>query len=237
VGPVTVPATLYKPVVNARFLAFLNSIAPGCVFGISRGAYVVERATVKQVIETVNRVLDELRQIGWAETQLPDVYVGTSGPLLTKAAVKVPDVKGIVVDNLASPSYAITMKKWMDEAGGKKKELVARPFTFISEDHNRVLREFGLQLARYVADLVNGSPMMDAAGLSTTDLINLDEERVERLVKNFAVTGTVDEVLEHAVKLVKCGVDHFCFGHPISPDPIKDVKILANKIAPHLMEL
>ncbi|MCS7158818.1 MAG: hypothetical protein N0A16_13990, partial [Blastocatellia bacterium] len=115
-GPVTVPATLYTPEVNARFLAYLHSVGPGGVLGLSRGAY-TEKASIKQVVEAVKQTREELRKITWASVSSPVVYVGTSGPVLTRMASSIPEVSGIVVDNLANPVYAAEMRRWMVEAG------------------------------------------------------------------------------------------------------------------------
>ena len=53
-GPVTVPARLYSPLVNARFLVLLSRLSPGAVLGVSRGAYMGgERAGITEVVENV----------------------------------------------------------------------------------------------------------------------------------------------------------------------------------------
>ncbi|MEM4294755.1 MAG: LLM class flavin-dependent oxidoreductase [Candidatus Caldarchaeum sp.] len=235
-GPVTVPAKLYSPVVNARLLAYLQSVSPGALLGISRGAYMgAGRATVQEVADAVRQTFEEIDRIEWARESKPVVYVGTSGPLLTRKASALHDVKGIVVDNLANPAYAREMRRWMDESGGADKELVARPFSFISEKQEEIDR-FIEELRRYVVDLVDGSPMLRAAGLEPRDLDEDDDEVRARMLDSFAVCGSVEEVLEKCVALLRSGVSHLCFGHPVSPNPVEGVRIIAEKLLPSLSE-
>lgn len=233
-GPVTVPANLYTPSVNARFLAYLQSIGPGAVLGISRGAY-TGRASIRDVVGKVVETVAELRRITWARPFNPIIYVGTSGPILAKAASRVAEVTGIVVDNLANPGYASEMRRTLDEAGGKDKELVARPFTFLSDDPDMVWSLFYKELKRYVVELVDGSPMMKFAGLTVEDLARDDDRVRRRVLECFAVYGSVDDILEKAARLLRAGVSHICFGHPIAPDPVEGCKKLS-KIIPILQE-
>ncbi|MCS7137327.1 MAG: LLM class flavin-dependent oxidoreductase [Candidatus Caldarchaeum sp.] len=228
-GPVTVPANLYDPVVNARFLAYLESVSPGAVLGISRGAY-FEKASIKQVVDKVKQTFAELKRLTWASSFSPVVYVGTSGPLLTRAVSAIPELRGIVVDNLANPRYAAEMRRLMDDSGGREKELIARPFTFISTNPVEV-DEFFETLKRYVADLVDGSPMLRAAGLNPEDLAEDDEDVRARILESFAVCGSADEVLEKTAALLRSGVSHICFGHPIASNPVEGVKKLAEVVA------
>ncbi|MCS6784360.1 MAG: hypothetical protein N3H84_01545 [Candidatus Caldarchaeum sp.] len=232
-GPVTVPATLYTPEVNARFLAYLHSAGPGAVLGISRGAY-VSRASIQQVVATVTQTVEEVRKITWTPSFKPVIYVGTSGPVLTKTASSMPQVSGIVVDNLANPVYAAEMRRWMDEAGAVDKELVARPFTYITDDDG--MDEFFDVLKKYVVDLVDGSPMMAAAGLKLDDLSNPDEDTKAKALDCFAVYGSVDDILEKTAKLLRAGVNHVCFGHPIASDIVEGVKTICQRIIPRLLE-
>ncbi|MEM1936859.1 MAG: LLM class flavin-dependent oxidoreductase [Candidatus Caldarchaeum sp.] len=236
-GPVTVPANLYSPVANARLLAYLNSISPGALLGISRGAYMAGgRTSVGEVVLAVQKTVEEVRRAGWSKLADPIIYVGTSGPVLTRRAAAMPEVKGVVVDNLANPVYASEMRRVIDESGGSGKELVARPFTFISERQEEVDR-FVEELRRYVVDLVDGSPMLRAAGLEPRDLDEADDEARARMLESFAVCGSVEEVLEKCVALLRSGVSHLCFGHPISPNPVDGVRMIAKKVLPSLAEL
>ncbi|MEM1942462.1 MAG: LLM class flavin-dependent oxidoreductase [Candidatus Caldarchaeum sp.] len=235
-GPATVPANLYNPVVNARFLAYLDSISPGALLGISRGAYMAGgRASVGEVVLAVQRTVEELRRTGWSKLADPLIYVGTSGPVLMRRAAAMPEVKGIVVDHLANPVYASEMRRGIDEAGGTGKELVARPFTFISENPEEVDLFFD-ELRRYVVDLVDGSPMLKAAGLDAGDLARADDEVRARMLENFALCGSVEEVVEKAVRLVRSGVSHVCFGHPVGRDIVEGVRVIAEKVLPMLGE-
>lgn len=236
VGPVTVPANLYSPLVNARLAAFLSSVSPGAVLGISRGAYMGERrAAIKEVVEHVEHLASHMARMDWGCDNRPVVYVGTSGPLLTKAASKSDAVQGIVVDNLANPSYAAQMRNWINEVGGVGKELVARPFTFLVEKQDEI-RDFLEILLRYVVDLVDGSPMMSYAGLSLSDLEHVDDEVEARVLENFAVFGGEDEIIEKSVKLLKNGVDHLVFGHPIASNIVEGVRKIGEKIIPVLRD-
>ncbi|MEM0443796.1 MAG: LLM class flavin-dependent oxidoreductase [Candidatus Caldarchaeum sp.] len=236
VGPVTVPANLYSPHVNARFAAYLASVSPGAVLGISRGAYMGERrATIKEVVEHVEQVVAHMARMDWALGKPPVIYVGTSGPLLTRAAAKSSVVDGVVVDNLANPIYAAMMRKWMDEAGGAGKELVARPFTFLSEKQNEQ-RQFLNVLLRYVVDLVDGSPMMEYAGLRLEDLSDVDDEVAACVLDNFSIHGDVDDVVEKSVKLLKNGVNHLVFGHPIAANIVDGCRKIGEKVVPVLRD-
>ncbi len=235
VGPVTVPAKLYSPLVNARFMALLQSIGPGAVLGISRGAYMgAERAGIGEVVEAVASVADLVRQMASFE---PEIYVGTSGTRLVKAAAAVKSVKAIVVDNLANPAYARTLKNIIEQTGRKDLQLIARPFTYIAENFDIAAAKLAGQLQKYLPDLVGPSPMVEAAGLRYEDLGSKDPEVVVRVVEAFALYGSVDDVLNQAARLVEAGADHICFGHPLSDDFVEGVLAVRDRVLPYFAGL
>lgn len=233
VGPVTVPANLYNPVVNARFLAYLNTLAPGAVLGVSRGAYMAEkRATINEVVEKVRMIVDEYSRISWRFSSEPEVYVGTSGPRLVRAAATLDCVKGIVVDNLANPRYAQLLRNIIDETGRRNLPLIARPFTYIGEDTDKLLEA----LWSYVPELVGDSPMLAAAGIEYRDLLASEPGAGEKMAENLAIYGDVDTLVEKAAKLLRAGVSHICFGHPLGDDPVEAAKVLRDRVVPVLVE-
>jgi 5,10-methylenetetrahydromethanopterin reductase len=235
VGPVTVPARLYSPLVNARFMALLQSIGPGAVLGISRGAYMgAERAGIGEVVEAVGSVADLVRQMAFFE---PEIYVGTSGAKLVKAAAAVKAVKAIVVDNLANPAYVRTLKNIIEQTGRKDLKLIARPFTYIAENSDEAAAKLAGQLWKYLPDLVGPSPMVEAAGLRYEDLGSTDPDVVCRAVNAFALYGSVDDVLNQAARLVEAGADHICFGHPLSDDFVEGVLAVRDRVLPYFAGL
>jgi 5,10-methylenetetrahydromethanopterin reductase len=236
-GPVTVPARLYRPALLARYLAYLQSRPGGAVLGISRGAYMGgERAEIGEVVETVEKVVEHLKMISWAPSFTPEIYVGTSGPKLVKTAASSPHVRAIVVDNLANPRYAAMVRSWMDEAGRPDMPLIARPFTSISDDPRKAADHVLGELRKYLPDLVGPSPMLEAAGLTLESLSAIDDEVGGRLLENFAVYGSVEDVLDKLAKLVKAGVSHICLGHPLGADPVKAVQLIRDKILPYIKD-
>lgn len=233
VGPVTVPANLYSPVVNARFLAHLNTLAPGAVLGVSRGAYMGEkRAKISEVVKKVRMIVDEYRRISWRSSSEPEVYVGTSGPKLARAAASLDYVKGIVVDNLANPRYAQHLRNIIDETGRKDLQLIARPFTSIGEDMDKLLEA----LWSYVPELVGDSPMLAAAGINYRDLLAHEPGVEGKMIENLALGGDVDTIVEKAARLIRAGVSHICFGHPLGENPVEAVKMLRERVVPVLVE-
>ncbi|MEM4408135.1 MAG: LLM class flavin-dependent oxidoreductase [Candidatus Caldarchaeum sp.] len=233
-GPVTVPARLYSPKANARFLALLDAISPGGVLGVSRGAYMDgEKARLREVVETVEKIVDEYRRITWSTGGEPEIYVGTSGPLLAKTAASCQAVKAIVVDNLANPDYVRRLRQVIDQAGRRDLQLVARPFTCISVDGEDVETECLKELKKYLPDLVGDSPMVAAAGLRYEELRSDDPENERKMLESFAVCGDVEQVLEKTAKLVEAGADHICYGHPLSNQPVEAVRLIAGKIIPY----
>mgnify|MGYP001054298920 CR=1 FL=1 len=234
-GPVTVPARLYRPEQLARYLAYLHSRCGGAVLGISRGAY-VERAGVGEVVETVEKVVESLKNITWAPSFTPEIYVGTSGPKLVRAAAGSSHVKAIVVDNLANPRYAATVRSWIDETGRREMPLIARPFVSIS-DNPRTAAEHALtELRKYLPDLVGPSPMLEATGLTMESLSTVDDEIGSRLMENFAVCGRAEDLLDRLAKLVEAGVSHISLGHPLGKEPVEAVKLIRERILPYLRE-
>jgi alkanesulfonate monooxygenase SsuD/methylene tetrahydromethanopterin reductase-like flavin-dependent oxidoreductase (luciferase family) len=113
------------------------------------------------------------------------------------------------------------MRKIMDESGGRGKELVARPFTFITDDPSTVWDTFYRELKKYVVELVDGSPLMKFAGLTVEDLARDDDDVREKVLEGFAIYGSADDIVEKTAKLLKAGVTHVCFGHPLSSDPVE----------------
>ncbi len=235
-GPVTVPAKLYTPLSNARFLTLLHENGPGTLIGVSRAAYMGgEKATIHEVLNTVNQIVEEIRKIRWSKGFEPEIYVGTSGPKLASAAAAIPEVKGIVVDNLANPSYVRYLREILDAAGRSDMHLIARPFSFLVREGEEAEKPLLEQLRTYLPDLVDGSPMVEAAGLKTEDLRTSDREKEQKLLENFAVFGTAEQVLEKAIALIRAGATHLCFGHPLGPDPVKSVRLLADHVVPYIV--
>jgi len=234
IGPVTVPARLYSPLVNARFMVLLESISPGAVLGISRGAYMGrERAGVVEVVEAVKAVADLVKTASYE----PEIYVGTSGPRLVKAAAAVGAVKAVVVDNLANPAYARFLKNIMDGVGRKDLMLIARPFTYIAGSSDAAIPPLSKHVQKYLPELVGPSPMVEAAGLSYDDFGSGEPEVVRRVLDAFTLHGSAEDVLDQAARLIEAGVDHLCFGHPLAEDFVEGVRILRDRVLPYFAGL
>ncbi|MEM1944891.1 MAG: LLM class flavin-dependent oxidoreductase [Nitrososphaerota archaeon] len=238
VGPVTVPARLYRPQTLARYMAHLHSTTGGALLGISRGAYMGgERAGISEVVETVARVVGEMRRIGWAPPFQPEIYVGTSGPKLARAAAASHYVKALVVDNLANQRYAEMLRRWLDEAGRRDLPIIARPFTSISRNRDEAEQLALRELRKYLPDLVGPSPMLAAAGLTPSQLTQDDTETQTRLLQNFAIHGDIEDTIEKMYGLFRSGVSHICLGHPLGPKPLETVKLVAEKIIPYMAQI
>jgi 5,10-methylenetetrahydromethanopterin reductase len=234
-GPVTVPARLYSPLANARFLVLLSRLGPGAVLGISRGAYMGgERAGITEVVENVEEIASYVMKIASTE---PELYVGTSGPKLVKAAASSKAVKAIVVDNLANPRYARYLKNIIEEVGRKDLKLMARPFTYIVPESGKAVEPLLSLLRKYLPDLVGHSPMVEAAGLRYEELLTDDPALKEKILDSFSLYGSAEDVLDRAARLVEAGVDHLCFGHPLSDDLVWGVRAVSERILPYLREM
>ncbi|MCS4540684.1 MAG: LLM class flavin-dependent oxidoreductase [Thaumarchaeota archaeon] len=239
-GPVTIPVFLYDPLTLARNLAVLDELTHGrAMLGISRGAYgeyfgrEIDRS-VKAVLNCVRAVDGLLRgdrdagEVSSAERAKPSwlrgtrakILVGTSGPVLASRASKASSVDGIVVDNLWNPSYAKVLRGVIDAASTKRKrrervQLIARPFTLISKDKSDAERKMIPILKAYLPHLVANSPMLRDAGLAIEDLATLGRSSSDARIEKLAAMGSVDDIVEQTEKMLKAGVDHVCYGHPL----------------------
>lgn len=263
IGPVTFPVFLYDPLTLARNLATLQELTNGrAMLGISRGAYAeymiggVDRS-IKAVLKSI-ALLDailhgekyseglsqsEKERLDWLIGKNPEIYIGTSGLRLSTLASRLEIVKGIVVDNLWNPEYAkelrMTIDKASEEAGRSNKlQLIARPFTMIADNKDEATRRVMPILREYLPDLVGRSPMLSAAGFSYDELLSLRASDVRlplELLENFVALGTPEEIVEQTSVMLKAGVDHVCYGHPLGTDTINVTKLIGEKIIPSLL--
>ncbi|MEM2993055.1 MAG: hypothetical protein QW467_07300, partial [Candidatus Caldarchaeum sp.] len=58
----------------------------------------------------------------------------------------------------------------------------------------------------------------------------------EKMVENLALGGDVDAIVEKAAQLIRAGVSHICFGHPLGENPVEAVKMLRDRVVPVLVE-
>jgi 5,10-methylenetetrahydromethanopterin reductase len=254
IGPVTIPAYLYSPEEAARNLALLGELScAGAVLGISRGAYHellgrrVERSRAA-LLRFLSRLHGMLApsgrpKLGWLRPGSYELYVGTSGPKLASQVARLPFVSAVVVDNLWNPAYASKLKGILSEAAkeaGLERPplLIARPFCCVDEDREGASARAIEELSRYLPRLAGGSPMLLEGGLSPAALTNEQELR-RQLAKrylNFAAAGTVDEIIAQTESMIRAGVDHICYGHPLGREPEKAVVALALKVKGYLEE-
>jgi 5,10-methylenetetrahydromethanopterin reductase len=193
-----------------------------------------ERAGITEVVENVEAIASYVRKIASTE---PELYVGTSGPKLVKAAASSKAVKAIVVDNLANPRYARYLKNIIEEAGRKDLKLIARPFTYIAPESGKAVEPLLSLLRKYLPDLVGRSPMVEAAGLRYEELLTDDPALKEKILDSFSLYGSAEDVLDRAARLVEAEVDHLCFGHPLSDDLVWGVRAVSERILPYLREM
>jgi len=236
IGAVTIPVFLYRPIQLARYLSLLHEITNGReIIGISRGAYYEfinepVRRSINDVINFLKDLDDNLKKISKLEAKTIEIYVGTSGPLLAKRAASLEMVSGIVVDMLWNPDYAKKMKEILISFSKNRKiQLVARPFTFIDENPDIAKYKMLDILRSYIKELVGNSPMLASVKVKYEDLCDLKIIE-EKILPNFTATGKIEEVLEHTAKMTEAGVDHICYGHPLSREPIKTIKLIKDKI-------
>ncbi len=257
-GPVTIPVFLYDPLTLARNLAVLDELTQGrAMLGISRGAYgeylgrEIDRS-MKAVLDCVKAVDGLLRgdrhagevsriegaRLTWLRGTRAKIFVGTSGPVLAARASEASAVDGIVVDNLWNPSYAQLLRGVIDGASTKRKrarrvQLIARPFTLISKDKSDAERRIIPILKAYLPHLVANSPMLRYAGLALEDLPTLGQSSSDARIGKLAAVGSIDDIVEQTEKILKAGVDHVCYGHPLSDDSMRAVTEIGEKIIVH----
>jgi len=242
-GPVTVPVFLYHPLQLARYSLLLAEITKGrALLGISRGAYYelldkkVERS-IKKVIETIEYIEKIFKHdLPWALNRSIELYVGTSGPILAEKASSIKLVKGIIVDMLWNPNYARKLKNIIEKSVrlSKKEEkvnLIARPFTYISENPENAKKEMLKIVKKYIKDLVGPSPMLEEAGIKYEEILN--EKNEEKIISNLTATGKIEDILEQTAKIIEAGVDHVCYGHPLGSNPSEVIKLINSKIIPY----
>ena len=258
-GPVTVPVFLHDPLTLARNLAVLDELTEGrAILGISRGAYGeylgrnIDRS-MKTVLDCVGAVYSlihgdtregeahsaERARARWLEGTRVKIFVGTSGPVLASRASGTSAVDGIVVDSLWNPSYAKVLRGVIDGASKKRKrrervQLIARPFTLISKDRSDAEGKMIPILKSYLPHLVADSPMLRHAGLAPEDLAALGEAGFDARIGKLAAIGSVDDIIEQTEAMLEAGVDHVCYGHPLSVDPLRAVKEIGERVIARL---
>ncbi len=245
VGPVTVPVFLFKPITLARNLKALSELTHGrAILGISRGAYAelltqpVDRS-IHEVLETVNSVENLIRDIPTGIR--PELYVGTSGPKLAYKSSQLSAVKAIVVDNLWNPKYASRFRGILDEAEEKshrkeKVSLIARPFTMLAKNKKEAIRKLNPILKTYLPHLAGDSPMLKAGGLEFHELLKACKSKATlptELINNVAAAGAPDDIIHEIEPMLKSGVDHICFGHPLGSSPTTAMELLAQQVTSH----
>ncbi len=218
-------------------------------------------AAVKEAVEIISSLLDEGRaaydgrifklsvelNLSWLAGRSVELYVGTSGPKLAEVASGLRAVKGIVVDNLWNRRYVETLRTSVEAgaagAGRNASEvsIVARPFASISSDVDEARRTALSALRRYLPALVGNSPMLRAAGISYEDLKSFSEYSVpdheDVILENFSAVGTPEDVIEQTDRIVKAGVGHVCYGHPLSGNIEEGVRLIGEKVKPYFDEI
>lgn len=252
VGPVTVPAFAYVPVVLARFAAALSEVAGSrAVLGVSRGAFGEligrKRPSVSEFVAYLKALNGLLAgdpsppALGWAVGKTPRLYVGTSGTRLCAIAASLRFVSGIVVDNLWDPEYARLMATTAREARASASsdpegfELVARPFCYVSEDRREALSVLLPVLREYLVQLVGNSPMLRHAGLdvaSVEEALRGPSDMAEEVARRFAFFGTVEELEQQLREISKSGVTLVCLGYPLGKDPEEAIRSVGSALLP-----
>jgi 5,10-methylenetetrahydromethanopterin reductase len=256
IGPVTVPVFLYDPLTLARNMDVLGELCGSRgILGISRGAYAADMPfqhdrSIKAVVEAVQyiqalgmrqRFIGDIYKMNRpSPISLPrrdfELYVGTSGPKLAAEVCKLKIVKGIVVDSLWNPDYARVMRRVIDSAtkGSRRVQLIARPFTFIGENEVQSRARIRSVLNYYLPELAGDSPMLSAAGVSYHKVSRRDYSWSTSTMGQFTAYGTVDDVTEQTVEMLKAGVDHVCYGHPLGEPLSEVIREIGEEILPHL---
>ncbi len=257
-GPVTVPVFLYDPLTLARNLAVLDELTQGrAMLGISRGAY--GEYLGREIDRSIRAVLDCVRAVdglfcgdrhagevssaerakpSWLRSTRAKILIGTSGLVLAARASEASAVDGIVVDSLWNPSYAKVLRGVIDSASAKRKrqervQLIARPFTLISKHKSDAERKMIPIVKAYFPHLVANSPMLRYAGLALEDLPALGKSSSDARIRKLAAMGSLDDIIEQTEKMLKAGVDHVCYGHPLSEDPLRAVTEIGEKVIAH----
>lgn len=246
IGTVTIPFFLNDPLILARNIAFLQEATGNKIlFGISRGAYAsylctnIER-NLKKFLDYMNCIscifsnkeykgkyynFKPKQELNWISKEKPEIYIGTSGPKLCYEASKLDIVKGIVVDNLWNPDYArkmfdIIRKAISETQRSDDVELIARPFVYLEEDYQKAKRKMEKILNFYIPELVGNSPML-----------NLAKNR-ELEIEKLACIGSIKKIEKEIESMIKAGVTHICFGHPLGEDIIKCIEKLGKELIP-----
>ncbi len=106
----------------------------------------------------------------------------------------------------------------------------------LAETKERAVRNLDPILRSYLPHLLGDSPILAAAGISHQRLLkeSRDTGRLPRgVIEKLAATGTAKEILEQVELMLKAGVDHVCFGHPLSSEPTVAMRTLAQRVLPH----
>jgi 5,10-methylenetetrahydromethanopterin reductase len=272
IGPVTIPVLLSYPFYMAANAAALCDSRCGAkvVLGISRGAFydylgVPKHSrpitAVKEAVEIVETVIKKRATsyrgqvfsfsggLKWRFKPNVEIYVGSSGPKMIETASKMPEVKGVVVDNLWNPTYAKKVKHAMElgraniDSGIRDIQLIARPFSVIVPRESASAKKIAVkELAKYSPYLLKGSPMVKEAGSSDEELEFLlgnyfknknARERVDTIIESFVAIGTPVEIIEQTDNMLKSGVTHICYGHPLGPKIEESINLIGKKVIPY----
>lgn len=76
--------------------------------------------------------------------------------------------------------------------------------------------------------------MLTSAGVSYGDVLTRNAAGMH--VEKFTALGGPSEIIEQTARMLKAGVDHVCFGHPLGDDLMEAIRIVGDKIIPFPVE-
>lgn len=180
------------------------------------------------------------------ERDIP-IYLGATSPGMLRLAGEMADG---VLPLLFPPEHLTTVQPLVDE--GRKRsgrasddfDLAACIWCSVSEDGvaaEDVLKDkiayYGHALSGYLRDRL-GLEDRDLNAIERALQQQRDPDLARSLVTpqmlRIGIVGTPDDLIERLHGLIDLGAQHLSFGPPLGPDPLEAIRILGDKVLPHV---
>mgnify|MGYP001096626744 CR=1 FL=1 len=182
------------------------------------------------------------------------IFVGTWGPKLAEIAGQMNAISEVRVDLTWNSSYLPTIRKSIDRgaaaAGRDPNEigLCVGPQTSVSADRDLARNA----VRRSLPDYLSYPPyrvMLEKSGVDLAEVDAVthavsenDYRTAENLISDLSIdkltaSGTPDDIVQGAERMIKSGVSHISFCHPHGPDVEEAIRLIGTKVIPYLKGL
>jgi len=180
------------------------------------------------------------------------IFVGTWGPKLARVAGQMKEVSEVRIDTLWNPTYLGLISKSIAEGAEtigrdpKDVEISIGPQTSVSTDRNAARNYVRKTLPDYLA-FPPYWPMTDKIGIDRDEIKQITEAvskddypAAEKLISdhtidNMTASGTPEDIIHGAKRMIHAGVSHISFCIPHGPDVKEAINLIGRDVIPSLI--